>query len=79
VFDGDYPKKVPKRLFVRYFKLSEINHLILIHKSAQNKCYFNTVENFCPENMRNWKKSGHEKCLSLVPVNLMLLLTINNR
>jgi hypothetical protein len=43
------------------FKLSELNRLIVLKKSAQNKCYFNIIANIWPENMRNWQKSGHKK------------------
>jgi hypothetical protein len=68
MFDRDYPKKniktvVDKVLFFGFnFKLSDLNRLIVLHKSAaQNKCYFNIVGNNWPKDTRNWQKNGHEK------------------
>jgi hypothetical protein len=64
----------PLLFFCLNFKLSELNRLIVLHKPAQNKCYFNIVANIWPENMRNWQKSGQEKVsiTGLVPVYDML-------
>jgi hypothetical protein len=67
MFNRDFPKKTAKTAVCKAlniclnFKLFELNRLIVLHKSVQNKCYFNIVANILPENMRNWQKSGHEK------------------